>query len=345
MKGTRVTLRQLEYFVGSAELGTFSAAAEHFHVSQTAVSLALADLERTIGVQLLVRRRPHAPVLTPAGRELLIRARRVLFEANEFESQAASAGADVVGTVVVGSFPTVTPYVMGRVLERLPERYPGLAVELVEDSVHGLQQRLRDGLCDVAIMYDIGIENGMSTTPLYRCSPHIVLAADHPLAGEQAVGIDQIIGEPMILVDLPPSVEYFFGVLGRAGYTPDVRYRAGAIETIRSLVGRGMGWSMLLHRPATEMSYDGGRVVHLPLRDIDEHVDVLLVQADAAHPTARTRAFADHCRRTLSPRGPAGSDVHSAVGSAHAGASSDGLRQAVCSSNDAAAVEQRGGIG
>jgi DNA-binding transcriptional LysR family regulator len=302
VKLTRVTLRQLEYFVGSAEHGTFSAAAQHFHVSQTAVSLAIADLERALGVQLLVRRRPHAPVLTPSGRELLVRARRVIAEVNEFETEAASAGADVVGTIVVGSFPTITPYVMGRILERLPARYPGLKVELVEDSVQGLQQRLRNGQCDVSIMYDIGIENGVSTTSLYRCSPHVVLAADHPLAGERAVEIDQIIGEPMILVDLPPSVEYFLGVLGRAGYTPTVRYRAGAIETIRSLVGRGMGWSMLLHTPATEMSYDGGRVVHLPIRDLDEHVDVLLVRADATQPTARMQAFADHCRQTLSPR-------------------------------------------
>ena len=295
-----MTLRQLEYFVGTAELGTFSAAAQRLHVSQTAVSLALADLERALGVQLFLRRRPHASVLTAPGRELLVRARRVLAEANEFECEAVSAGADVAGTIVVGSFPTVTPHLMGRVLERLPERYPGLRVELVEDSVQGLQQRLREGMCDVAIMYDIGIESGISTTPLYSCSPHIVLRADHPLAGESAVEIAQIIREPMILVDMPPSAEYFFGVLHRAGYTPNVRYRAGAIETIRSLVGRGMGWSMLLHTPATQVSYDGGLVVHLPVRNLDEHVDVLLAQPDAGHPTARMRAFIDHCRRTLS---------------------------------------------
>jgi DNA-binding transcriptional LysR family regulator len=318
MKPTRVTMRQLEYFVSAAELGTFSAAAQHLHVSQTAVSLALADLERALGVQLLVRRRPHAPVLTAAGRELVVRARRVLAEATEFESQAASAGADVVGTIVVGSFPTVTPYVMGRILEELPTRHPGLAVELVEDSVQGLQQRLREGLCDVAILYDIGIENGIAPIPLYRCSPHVVLAADHPLARGPDVALDEIISEPMILVDLPPSVEYFLGVLGRAGYTPQVRYRAGAIETIRSLVGRGMGWSMLLHTPATETSYDGGRVVHLPVRGLGEHVDVLLAHADAAQPTARVHAFIEHCRATLSPRRSARSQAGTAASSAAA---------------------------
>jgi DNA-binding transcriptional LysR family regulator len=99
-------------------------------------------------------------------------------------------------------------------------------------------------------------------------------------------------------------------VLSRAGYTPDVRYRAGSIETIRSLVGRGMGWSMLLQQPATQMSYDGGHVVHVPIRDIDEHVDVLLARADATQPTARVRAFADHCRETLArPIAPAQADT------------------------------------
>jgi DNA-binding transcriptional LysR family regulator len=299
MKSAHVTLRQLEYFVAAVELGTFSAAAQHFHVSQTAVSLALTDLERSLGVQLLVRRRPHGPALTTAGRALVVKARRILAETSELEGEAVSAGGSVAGTLAVGSFPTITPYVMGRILEGLPEHHPGLTVDLIEDSVDGLQRRLREGICDAAILYDIGIGEGVSTTPLYQCNPHVVLPAHHRLAGEPAIDIAAIIAEPLILIDMPPSVEFFLGVLARAGHTPTVSYRPGAIETVRTLVGRGLGWSMLLHQPATAVSYDGGRVVHLPARDMDERVDVLLVRAAGVRPTARVQAFTRYCKEVL----------------------------------------------
>ena len=303
MKSANVTLRQLEYFVAAVELGTFSAAAQHFHVSQTAVSLALTDLERSLGVQLLIRRRPRGPALTMEGRSLLVRARRVLAETSELESEAVGAGGRVDGSLVVGSFPTITPYVMGRILGGLSQRHPGLAVDLIEDSVDGLQRRLQEGICDVAIMYDIGIGKGMATTALYSCSPHVVLPEHHMLAGESAIDIAAVIAEPLILIDLPPSVQYFLGVLARAGCTPTISYRPSAIETVRTLVGRGLGWSMLLHQPATAVSYDGGRVAHLPVRNMDEHVDVLLVRAAGVRPTSRVRAFTQYCKEIL-PVGP-----------------------------------------
>jgi DNA-binding transcriptional LysR family regulator len=299
MKPANVTIRQLEYFVAAVDLGTFSAAARHFHVSQTAVSLALTDLERLLGVQLLVRRRPHGPALTAAGRSLAVKARRILADTSELEAEALSAGGAVDGSLVVGSFPTITPYVMGKILAGLPERHPGLTVDLIEDSVDGLQRRLKEGTCDVAIMYDIGIREGVSVTPLYRCRPHAVLPARHRLAGERAVDIAALIAEPMILIDLPPSAEFFLGLLARAGYTPTVSYRPGAIETVRTLVGRGLGWSLLLHQPATAVSYDGGQVVHLPVRDIDEGVDVLLVRVAGVRPTARVQAFTRYCKEVL----------------------------------------------
>jgi DNA-binding transcriptional LysR family regulator len=294
-----LTLRQLEYFVSTVELGTFSAAAEAFHISQTAISLAVTELERTLGVQLLVRRPAKGPALTAVGRDLMPGFRRVLLEARELEADAVGGGNDVSGTVTVGSFPTVTPYVMGRVLEGVPSRHPGLTVELVEDSVEGLQKRLRDGACDVAVLYDLGVDEDLITTPLYSCTPHLLLPASHRLAGRSSVAIEEVIDEPMIAIDLPPSLDYFLGVLGRTGHTPRIRYRAGAIETVRTLVGRGLGWSLMLHRPITDVCYDGGRVVTVSLTGVDERVDVLLARSAEVRLTARVEAFTQFCIREL----------------------------------------------
>ena len=295
-----ITLRQLEYFVATVELGTFSAAAAHFHISQTAISLAISELERALDVQVLLRRRAKGPSLTAAGAQLLVDARQVLGHAGELQSSARGIGQHISGRLVVGSFPTITPYVMGRIIEGLPRRHPGLEIDFVEDSVEGLQQRLADGACEAALMYDIGIGPGVTTTPLYSCCPYAVLPKGHSLATRDSIRLAEIIEEPMIMIDMPPSAEFFIGLLGDAGYSPDIRHRSNSVETVRSLVGRGLGWSILIHRPVPDRSYDGTQVVGVNLEDIGGPVDVLLVRSADARPTRRVEAFTQFCRDSCS---------------------------------------------
>ena len=297
MLPSQLTLRQLEYFVATVELGTFAAAAAHLHVSAAAVSLSMTELERALGVQLLVRRRAKGPTLTPAGAQLLADARTVLAHTGELESAARSVGQEIRGRLVIGCFPTISPYVLGRILEQLPRRHPELEIDFVEDTTEGLQRRLREGSCEVAVMYDIGIERDMEGTPLYACSPYAALPEGHRLASRSTIKVAQLMDEPMIMIDMPPSAEFFLALLQRHGFQPWVRHRANGLETVRSLVGRGMGWSMLLHRPQTDQSYDGRRVVGVALTDIPETVDVLAVRPADVKPTRRVQAFVQFCRQ------------------------------------------------
>jgi len=72
------------------------------------------------------------------------------------------------------------------------------------------------------------------------------------------------------------------------------------VETVRSLVGRGLGWSILIHRPVPDRSYDGTQVVGVNLEDIGGPVDVLLVRSADARPTRRVEAFTQFCRDSCS---------------------------------------------
>jgi DNA-binding transcriptional LysR family regulator len=117
MKPVAVSLRQLEYFVAAAEAGQMSAAAARFPVSQSAVSVAIAQLERTLGVQLFHRRKARGLSLTPAGTELFTDARRLLEHAVELEASAQTIGQEISGLLKIGCFPTLTPFYMPRVLD------------------------------------------------------------------------------------------------------------------------------------------------------------------------------------------------------------------------------------
>ena len=108
-----VTLRHLAYFTALAAEKSFARAAERVHVSQPALSMQIRDLEAALGV-VLVERNPRDLRLTPAGREVLLRAARVLAEVRDLEALGRSAGQ--VGRVQIGVIPTVAPYLLPPVL-------------------------------------------------------------------------------------------------------------------------------------------------------------------------------------------------------------------------------------
>ena len=110
------TLRQLEYFVAVAEAGSITRAASAVHLSQSAMSTALTDLEGALGIQLLVRHHAKGITLTPAGRQLLVASRQLLASAADLRSVAHGLGGSLTGTLTIGCFEVMAPYLLPELL-------------------------------------------------------------------------------------------------------------------------------------------------------------------------------------------------------------------------------------
>jgi DNA-binding transcriptional LysR family regulator len=291
-----LTVRQLEYFVAVAEEGTMAAAAARHHISQSAISLALTDLERLLGVQLLMRRKARGVELTGAGRRILPELRSVLAHVGEVKSIARSLGQTVGGELILGCYPTLTPFLMPRVLRLFGSAHPSVTIQLREDSVAEMQSRLLDGTCELAFMYDLGISPDIATRTLYSVRPYVLLPEDHRLAQPGPIRLAELAGEPMVMLDMPPSMDMFRGVLAGAGVEPDVRFTTASFESVRSLVASGAGYSLLLQRPASESTYAGPGLCHRDIADDVRQIDIVLAQAREARPTRRAQAFAEFCQ-------------------------------------------------
>lgn len=299
MRASRITLRQLEYFVAAADTGTMSAAAEEFLVSQSAVSLAISGLERTLGAQLFLRRRAKGLSLTPTGAHLLIEARRLLEHVGELESSVRSLGQALSGQLVIGCFPTLTPFLMPRVLEQFPQKHPAVHIDFQDGSATELHQWLLEGQIEVALTYGLGSEPGIATTPLYSRRPHILVAADHRLARQDSVWLRELADLPAIMIGYPPNEDWFTRFLEHNGITPTVLHRAVDFESVRSLVARGIGWSILIQRPVIEVSYENLPLKALAIRDDVEDLAVVLATPESARPTRRAQAFIEFCREAF----------------------------------------------
>ena len=293
MSNPAYSLRQLAYFVAVAEAGTLAGASATLHVSASALSLALDELERALDAQLTVRRRAHGIRLTPAGQETLRRARRLLREADELADAAGGDPGEVAGTVRVGCYTTLAPGLLPATIGRFTARHPRARVEFVEGSQDVLQRGLLDGELDVAVLYDHRLDPVLELTPLSSNTPHLVLPRDHRLVhGSAPVALADLVGEPMVLLDLPPSSEHALGVCLAAGLSPRIRYRTVNAETARALVGQGLGFTVLAQPEP------GGRdeVAAVPIAEDPAPLPIVMGWSGRVAPTATARAFADAAR-------------------------------------------------
>ncbi|GAT74039.1 LysR substrate-binding domain-containing protein [Microbacterium hydrocarbonoxydans] len=287
-----MTLVQLRYFLAAATKRSMTEASLDLHVAQSAVSTAIAQLERGLGVQLFVRQRSRGLALTDAGEQLLLDARSLLAQVDEMTDTVRGKHYDVRGTLRLACFVTLAPFVLPRLISRVRELHPNLRIEIIEADVDGTTDLLLSGSVEAAIAYDFGRAHDLTFDRLYTSAPHVILAHDHPLAGREELALTDLDGEDLVLLDTPHSREYFLGMHEAAGVEPRVRYTSRSYETIRSLVGRGEGYSVLNHIPQSPMTYDGGEVVAVPLAGPRaDPLEVCFVRVTNVRPTARARVI------------------------------------------------------
>lgn len=288
----RFTLRQLEYFVAVAETGRLNAAAARCHVSKAGIALAVTELERGLGVQLLIRRKAKGVRLTAAGHRLLAEARALLGKAEDLQATARAAGGELTGTLHVGCFHPLAATFLPPLLDTFAAEHPYLRLEFVEETHAALQRLLLDGTLEVALLFARDLHPDVQHRVIRTLRPYVLLAADHPYADRDRIHLQDLAGEHWIRVDLPPAVHTSLHRLERI----PVRYQTGNAELVRCLVGRGLGFAVLAQHFPTDVTTEGRRVVALPIADDVPDVTIVLAHPRGARLTHRAEALADFCR-------------------------------------------------
>ena len=288
------TLRQLQIFVAACDAGSLTMAAANLHIAQSAISTAIKTLERSLGVMLLVRVHATGVSPTPDGREFLRRSRELLLSANELAWYADGLGGAVAGPIHVGCLVTVAPIVMPRLIRQYEERYPRSNVVLIEGHQEELIRLLRTGQINLAITYGLGLEQGITFRPMVGAPPHVLMAEGHPLAEHVYLTIDLIWQLPMVLLDLPISRDYFMSLFSAQMKTANIVYRSPHMDVVRSMVGQGMGYTLINLQPGTSETMDGQRLVLRRLAGVKDYLTLGAAVIRAPIRSANTKAFIEH---------------------------------------------------
>ncbi|WP_434445983.1 LysR family transcriptional regulator [Lentzea sp. E54] len=290
-----VTVRQLEYLIAVAETGSVTAAAARCHVSQGAISLALSELERTLDLHLVVRSPRRGAALTAAGTQVLADARRVVGAMGDLGVEARGLSRQISGVLTVGCYAPIAPFHLPAAIATFERAHPEVSVRFVEGSLPEIGADLIAGRCEIAFLYDQDLLPGIATTTLYDQPPKVLLPAGHRLCRRRAVSLRELADDPFVLLDVPPSERYFRSVFAAAGVEMVVAHRARSFELARSLVARGIGYSITVQQPVVSFSYEGLEVVAVELRDAVPTTPVVLGWAGGGPLTRRAHAFAGHC--------------------------------------------------
>lgn len=291
-----VSLRQLQYFVAVADLGSVKAAAEACHVSASGVSLALSQLEATLGTQLTRRSKRHGTTLTPAGRAAAVQARRVLDDIDELVRSHGRHEGELVGKLQLGCSASLSPWLLPGILSYFATEHPSVTVTVSESDARELQQLLRDGLLDCCLIHKVHSEPGMDIVPIAPLRLHVVLPTDHPLAERDEIEIADLENEHAILLDHQPALSIAYSMFRSNNVELQIRWTSKNVETIRSLVARGLGFSLLIGRPSGDKTYEGLDVAYRKLKTAAPENAVVVCTPRDVRSTQLTRALIEACQ-------------------------------------------------
>jgi DNA-binding transcriptional LysR family regulator len=270
-------LRQLRYFVATAEELHFGRAAERVHIAQPALSIQIKALEDTLGVRLLARTN-RVVTLTEAGRLFLKEARRTLEQAEHAATVARRAGRGEMGRIEIG-YDAIGAY--SGVLSTTIRHYRGQApdVELGLHETHPEVQitNVLEGRIHVGFVTrpNLILPEGLEAVRLAEWPLRVALPADHRLAGRSRVVREALVDEPFVGFTRAAGENYGSFVQQVVGFTPRMAYEADSGFALISLVGAGLGVAVV---PASMSSINvGENVIYRPLSNVTERIGIDLV--------------------------------------------------------------------
>lgn len=298
------TLRQLRHLVALAEHCHFGRAAAAVHVTQSTLSASLRELEESLGAAL-VDRTQRRVVVTPLGNEIVRRAQVLLQGAEELVRLANAASEPLTGPLYLGAIPTVSPFLLPRVLPSLRQAYPKLKLFLVEDLTDRLVERLHAGTLDVVILalpYDFGSGDvfAIGHDPF-----RLVMPEDHPLARLPCVPTESIRSEPLLLLtDGHCLRQHALAACDLAAARAGEGFAATSLATLVQMVDNGLGLTLVPQLALDAGILTGTRLVARPVTGEAAQREIGLVWRKGTARAEEFQLLGQELKRRFEPAQP-----------------------------------------
>ncbi|TQV78697.1 hydrogen peroxide-inducible genes activator [Exilibacterium tricleocarpae] len=271
------SLKQLKYLCAVAEHRHFGHAAKACHVSQSTLSAGIQELESQLSAGLIERNNKQV-MMTPLGEDICSQAQRILLAVDDLMASCEVRSAPLSGSLRLGVIPTIAPYILPKLLNRLRRSYPRLRVFIREEMSRPLTDALQNGELDVLLLALPFPANGVEVMPLF--DDPFVLAAPrgHPLTAASSVPIEALRGSELLLLEDGHCLRDH--ALDACKLNPrDLRvpYQATSLTTIVQMVANGIGITLLPQMAVDAKILHGTRIQTRPFaeQEITRHIGLM----------------------------------------------------------------------
>lgn len=293
-------MRQLAYLTALHDHQHFGRAAAASFVTQSTLSVGIAELERLLGT-LLVERSRRSVRFTNAGEEVVARARAMIRAGEDLVAVAQGAREPLVGPMRLAIIPTVAPFILPRILAAFAEQWPRLHLFVREMMTKPACEALQRGTTDCALLAlpaDCGDVEALEVMVdrLVLASPAEEAAPRTPIA------LDRIDGERLLLLDDGHCLrDHALAACKVAAHAPDARLVASTLDTLVRLVDAGLGVTLLPQMGVAAGILDGSRVSSRPVAGVDAQRRIALVWRNGHSRQGEFRLLGETIRGAVRP--------------------------------------------
>ncbi|MBX9629659.1 MAG: LysR family transcriptional regulator [Burkholderiales bacterium] len=291
-----LSIRQLKYFVATAELGQVSQAAIQLNISQSAVTTAIKELELEVGGALFGR--THAGMeLTESGRKFLGHAYTILSAVDD-ALRAPTSNSALAGTLSVATTYTVMGYFAPHHLQRFSQLYPRITVNVYELNRDAIEEGLISNRFDMAVLLTSNLVSpDLASETFFGSERRLWVSARHPLLELPEVTLSNVAPEPYIMLTVDEAAQTALRYWGRTPFRPNIRLRTSSVEAVRSMVANGWGVSILSDMVYRPWSLEGKRIETINLKDAIPSMTVGLAWKKGTEFTPPMSALRDYFRQ------------------------------------------------
>lgn len=278
-----MNINQLKYFIAVAEYKSFTKAANHFYISQTAITQQIHVLEQQMDVLLFDRtKRPVA--LTTAGKVFLKEAKSILAQMNSAMSKVHDASTGLTGTLHIGYTKGYEHASLSNMLRTFHHDFPNTLITCHRDETDLLAAGLLNNTYDIIFTWDstnILQEQGIAYKKMESVPLSVALYDHHPLAHRNSLSRKDLKDEPIIYMTPSGNEEsygdnHFLKMYRQAGYQPNILFRSSDTESILLMVSAEEGISILPSYMSNTLT-DANNLVFIPLIGDGEFEQIIAV--------------------------------------------------------------------
>ncbi|WP_228200603.1 LysR family transcriptional regulator [Acinetobacter lactucae] len=297
----RISFRQMEYFVSTAQHGSIIVASEKIHVSPPSISAAISHIESELKVKLFIRQHARGLSLTTIGEKILKECLFILGQTYALYELASEFCGLTQRSLHVGCHQILTPLIYSDIVHDFNLLYQKDDIRLLDGSHDELMNALLTNKIDLAITTNLQIDhNIICFEPIVSLPPHVLVSEHHPLAKMKSVALQDLFQFPMILHDSLYYKDYCTDLFRQHNLVPNIKGTYKNYDLVRTMVADGWGYSMTNIRHRLEHTLNGKKLIRLMLEGNHAPVSIGIATISSVNLNEVTEKFKSYCKEFIS---------------------------------------------